>query len=231
MRTSLVLVPGLTCTAALWGPQLHGLADVADMSMADHTTGESLEAIARSILATAPTRFALAGLSMGGYIAFEMLRQAPERITRLALLDTSARPFDPAQAANRHALIAKAHAEGMAAALHDLLPLFLHPQRLGERDLVETVVQMGRDTGPVVFERQQKALMARADSRPLLASIRIPTLALTGAQDLLTPPTEHVAIAAAVPGCRLEIIPDCGHLSTLERPEAVNAALRRWLLG
>jgi pimeloyl-ACP methyl ester carboxylesterase len=231
MRQPLILVPGLTCTAALWAPQVAGLADVADIAIADHTTADTMAGIASAILAKAPAQFALAGLSMGGYIAFEMLRQAPARITRLALLDTSAKPFDAAHALARQALIAKARTEGMAPVMRELLPMFLHPARLAEPNLVDTVVQMGRDTGPDVFARQQAALMGRPDSQPTLAAIRCPTLALTGAQDLLTPPAEHLAIAEAVPGCVLEIIPDCGHLSTLERPEAVNAVLRRWLAG
>lgn len=229
MTQDLVLVPGLTCTRALWAGQIGALADVARVTIADHTQHDTIAGIAAGLLAAAPPRFALAGLSMGGYIAFEVMRQAPSRVTRLALLDTSAKPFNPAATVQREAIIAKAHRTGMDAALGELMPVFIHPMRFGDTALVDAVVQMGRDTGPVVFERQQRALMARADSRPTLAAIRCPTLVLTGAQDLLTPVSEHEEIAAGIAGARLMIVPECGHLSTMERPATVTAAMRDWL--
>lgn len=229
MSQHLVLVPGLTCTAALWAAQISALGPLASVSVADHTSDATMAGIARNILAKAPPRFALAGLSMGGYIAFEIMRQAPERVTRLALLDTSANPFDPSQAPAREALIGLARAKGMDAALRRLLPAFLHPSRLEDAALVETVLQMGRDTGPDTFARQQAAIMSRPDSRPTLKTIACPTLVLTGAQDLLTPVADHQAIAAGIAGSTLEIIPDCGHLTTLEKPDAVNAAMLAWL--
>jgi pimeloyl-ACP methyl ester carboxylesterase len=231
MRQPLVLVPGLTCTAALWAPQVTALAAHATPTIADHTGHASMSGIAAQILSKAPPRFALAGLSMGGYIAFEIVRQAPERVTRLALLDTSAKPFDQTQAPGRHALVALARAEGMDVALRKLLPVFLHPDHQKDDALVATVLKMGRDTGPDTFERQQTALMSRPDSRPTLARIRCPTLVLTGAQDLLTPVAEHELMASAIPGATLEIVADCGHLSTLEKPSAVNAALAAWLMA
>jgi pimeloyl-ACP methyl ester carboxylesterase len=229
MSQPLILVPGLTCTAALWAPQIAALAKHATVSVADHSSHDTMAGIARLILAHAPQRFALAGLSMGGYIAFEIMRQAPDRVTRLALLDTSAKPFDQTQTPGRQALVALARSEGMEAALRKLLPVFLHPAHLKDEALVATVLEMGRDTGPDTFERQQAALMSRPDSRPTLATIRCPTLVLTGAQDLLTPVAEHEAIATGIAGSKLVIIPDCGHLSTLEKPEAVNHALAAWL--
>lgn len=225
----LILVPGLTCTRALWAAQIAGLASAARIAVADHTRHSTIADIAAALLAEAPPRFALAGLSMGGYIAFEVMRQAPERVTRLALLDTSAKPFNPAATAQRTAIIEKAHRDGMDAVLAELMPVFIHPTRLSDRALVDAVTQMGRDTGPVVFERQQRALMARADSRPTLAAIRCPTLVLTGAEDLLTPVAEHDEIAKGIAGARLEVVRDCGHLSTMERPDAVTAAMRDWL--
>lgn len=225
----LILIPGLTCTAALWAPQVAALREHVTITIGDHSSAGTMAGIARAILASAPANFALAGLSMGGYIAFEIMRQAPERVTRLALLDTSAKPFDQTQAPQRHALVALARKIGMEGALAKLLPVFIHPARLTDTTLVGVVTQMARDTGVDTFARQQQALMSRPDSRPILATIRCPTLVLTGAQDLLTPVTEHEEIAAGIAGAQLEVLPDCGHLSTLERPEAVNAAMQRWL--
>ncbi|MFZ1104176.1 MAG: alpha/beta fold hydrolase [Hyphomicrobiaceae bacterium] len=228
-KTKLVLVPGLLCTAALWAPQIAALADMADCTVADHTRHDAMAGIASSILATAPERFALAGLSMGGYIAYEIVRQAPERVERLALLDTGYRADTPERTAGRRDLVANAEREGVRRAQELLMPVLIHPSRFGERPLVESILQMAVDTGVAAFKRQEAALIGRPDNRPLLASIRCPTLVLVGREDLLTPVDQHREIADAIPGARLEIIPDCGHLSTLEQPEAVNRALRAWL--
>lgn len=225
----LVLVPGLVCTRDLWASQISALAAHARITVGDHTRHDTIPAIAASILAAAPPRFALAGLSLGGYIAMEMMRQAPERITRIALLDTSAKPFDPAQIPQRLAMIELARSEGLAAVSEKLMPVFIHPDRMPDAGLVARVRQMALDTGFDTFVRQQKAIMARPDSRPSLGAIKVPTLALVGRQDLLTPVGEHEAIAAAVPGCRLVVIEDCGHLATMEQPEAVSATMLEWL--
>ncbi len=229
MAIDLVLVPGLMCTRALWEPQIAALGDVAAARVADHTRHDSMEAIAASILATAPPKFALAGLSMGGYIAYAILRRAPERVTRLALLDTGSRADAPERRAQRLALLALAEREGTRKAQEQLLPVLLHESRLGDKPLVETVLQMGEDTGLEAFKRQQAAVMGRPDSRPLLPGIKCPTLVIVGREDALTPPALAEEIAQGIPGARLEVIPECGHLSTLERPEAVNRALRTWL--
>jgi pimeloyl-ACP methyl ester carboxylesterase len=226
---NLVLVPGLLCTKALWAPQMAVLGDAANMTVADHTRHESMEAIARSILADAPERFALAGLSMGGYIACEIVRQAPHRVTKLALLDTGARADAPERREQRLSLIALAEREGTMKAQEALLPVLIHKARLTDRALVDTVLQMGADTGTAAFKRQQTALMQRSDNRPLLPSIKCPTLVIVGREDALTPPALAEEIAAGIPGARLEMIPDCGHLSTLERPDAVNRVMRVWL--
>jgi pimeloyl-ACP methyl ester carboxylesterase len=230
-KTHLVLVPGLLCTGALWGPQIEALSDVAEITVADHTRHESMEAIARAILAQAPERFALAGLSMGGYISYEVVRQAPERVTKLALLDTGSRADTPERSAGRRELIATAEREGARKAMEVLLPVLVHPDRLSDRPLVEKILQMGEDTGLDAFKRQQTAIMGRPDNRPFLPSIKCPTLVLVGQEDALTPVELSQEIAAGIPGARLEIIPHCGHLSTLEQPEAVNRALRAWLQG
>jgi pimeloyl-ACP methyl ester carboxylesterase len=228
-KVNLVLVPGLLCTRALWAPQLAALADIADMTVADHTRHDTMADIARSILATAPERFALAGLSMGGYIAYDIIRQAPERVTKLALLDTGSRADAPERRAARLQLAALAEREGAGKAQEQLLPVLIHKARLTDKALVDAVVKMGADTGTEAFKRQQTAIMGRPDNRPLLGSIRCATLVIVGEQDALTPPELAREIAAGIPGAKLEIIPDCGHLSTMERPEAVNRALRAWL--
>jgi pimeloyl-ACP methyl ester carboxylesterase len=188
-----------------------------------------MEGIARSILAKAPPRFALAGLSMGGYIAYEILRQAPERVERLALLDTGVAADTPERTAGRRALIATAEREGVARVQEQLLPVLVHKARLVDEVLVGAVVQMAVDTGLDAFKRQEEAIIGRPDSRPLLALIRCPTLVLAGEQDALTPAELAREIAAGIPGARLEIVPECGHLSTMERPDAVSRALRAWL--
>jgi pimeloyl-ACP methyl ester carboxylesterase len=228
-RTDLVLVPGLLCSPALWAPQIRALNDIAGSSVADHTRHASIKEIAEAILAAAPPRFALAGLSMGGYIAYEMIRQAADRVARLALLDTGAGAEAPERRAGRLRLIALAEQEGAVRAQQELLPLLIHTDRLRDKPLVDTVLQMASDTGVAAFKRQQMAIMARPDNRPLLSTIKCPTLVLVGREDALTPPSLALEIADGIPGARLEIIPNCGHLSTLEQPEAVNRALRTWL--
>jgi pimeloyl-ACP methyl ester carboxylesterase len=228
-KTKLVLVPGLLCTAALWAPQIPALADMADCTVANHTRHKTMAGIARSILTAAPPRFALAGLSMGGYIAYEIVRQAPERVERLALLDTGYRADRPERTAARLDLVANAEREGVRRAQELLMPVLIHPSRFGERPLVESILQMAVDTGLAAFKRQEAALIGRTDNRRLLASIRCPTLVLVGREDALTPVEQHREIADAIPGAKLEIVPDCGHLSTLEQPEAVSRALRAWL--
>ena len=228
-RTPLVLVPGLLCTRALWEAQLTGLADVAHMSVADHTRHDTMTGIAESILAAAPSRFALAGLSMGGYIAFEVMRLAPERVTRLALLDTGSRNDTPERSAMRRELIAAAEKEGTRAVQERLLPVLIHKARLPDKPLVDAVLQMGHDMGVDAFRRQQMALIGRPDSRPKLASIACPTLVLVGREDALTPLELSQEMASGIPKAKLEVIADCGHLSTMERPQPVNNALRSWL--
>lgn len=225
----LVLVPGLLCSARLYAPQIAALWPRGQVTVADHRRDTDMAAIAARILADAPPRFALAGLSMGGYIAFAMMRLAPERITKLALLDTSARPDMPEQKAGRENFIAMAEAGKLDDIVDTLVPRFLHPAHASDATLTGIVRAMAKDTGPEAFVRQTKAIMSRADSRLLLTSIRCPTLVLVGDSDALTPPELAKEIAAGIEGAKLTIVPDCGHLSTIEKPEAVNAALAEWL--
>ena len=173
-KTKLVLVPGLLCTTALWGPQIAALGDVADISVANHRRHRTMRGIARSILTVAPRRFALAGLSMGGYIAYEIVRQAPERVEKLALLDTGSRADAPERKTRRLELIALAEREGAGAAQDALMSALIHKSRLKEKPLVDTIRQMAVDTGVAAFKRQQAAIMGRPDNRPLLARILLP---------------------------------------------------------
>ena len=188
-----------------------------------------MAAIARSILAAAPARFALAGLSMGGYIAYEIVRQAPERVTRLALLDTGSRADAPERAAARRELIAFAEREGTRKTQEQLMPVLIHKARLADKPLVEAIEQMGDDTGVEAFKRQQTALMGRPDNRPFLPSIQCPTLVLVGREDALTPWSCRRRSPPASPAPSSRSSPTADTSRRMERPEAVNRALRAWL--
>ena len=225
----LVMVPGLTCTARLYGPQVAALWQFGPVMVADHRRDADMAAIATRILKDAPPRFVLAGLSMGGYIAFAMLRLAPERIARLALLDTSARPDTPEQTAGRRTQIAMAQSGRYAEIPDQSIPRYLNAKHQRDERLTGIVRQMIAETGPESFMLQLKAIMSRPDSRPMLASIRCPTLVVVGDADVATPPELNKEIADGIAGAKLMVIPDSGHLTTLEQPEAVNAALAEWL--
>lgn len=228
-RQPLVLLPGLLCDQALWEPQLAGLADIADMAVGDLTRSDSTEGMAADVLRTAPPRFALAGLSMGGYVALTVLRLAPERVTRLALLDTTARPDTPERTRTRQLLMAQARVGEFKGISPRLLPEWIHPSRVNDQALARTVIDMAGRVGRDAFLRQQTAIIGRGDSRPGLSRISCPTLVLCGRQDKTTPLEVMTEIAADIPSSRLVIIEECGHLSTLERPDEVNAAMRTWL--
>lgn len=227
MSEPLILVPGLLCDERLFAPQLPALASRTTVRLAETKLDDSLGGMAERLLADAPERFALCGLSMGGYVCFEVLRRAPTRVTRLALLDTQARADTPEATQRRKDLMALAERGEFTGVAPRLLPLFLHPDHL-ER-LGPTVTSMAAAVGKDAFLRQQRAIMARPDSRPLLSSIGCPTLVLCGRQDQLTPPALHEEMAAAIPDATLVVLPRCGHLTPLERPEAVTAQLLAWL--
>lgn len=229
MSMPLVLIPGLTCTAELFTPQWPVLAPGRLIFTADHRRDETMAAIAGRLLASAPPRFALCGLSMGGYIAFEVMRQAPERVTRLALLDTGAKGATPETNKPREQMISLAERGSYTEVTNLFWPRFVAPHRLDDSDLRATVRRMADETGPETFIRQQRAIMSRPDSRPGLGAISVPTLVLVGEHDLATPVADSQEIADGIKGSRLVVLPGCGHLSTLEAPEAVNTALLAWL--
>ena len=226
-----VLIPGLNCSARLYAEQIPVLWQFGPVQVADHTRDDSMDAIATRILAAAPSRFALAGLSMGGYLALTIVRRAPERVQKLALLDTSARPETPEQTARRKPQIALAKAGRFAEVPALQFPVFVHRNRQGDEALRGRVRIMAEETGAQAFLRQQQAIMTRPDARPSLGAIKCPTLVLVGDGDELTPPALAQEIAAGVAGSRLVVIADCGHLSTMERPDAVNRALVDWMTG
>ena len=199
------------------------------VQVADHSRDDSMDAIATRVLAAAPPRFALAGLSMGGFIALTIMRHASERVQRLALLDTSARPETPEQTARRKPQIALAEAGRFAEVPPLQFPVFVHRNRQNDEALRARVRLMAEETGAQAFLRQEQAIMTRADARPFLPAIKCPTLVLVGDGDELTPPALSQEIEAGVAGSRLVVVADCGHLSTMERPDAVNLALSSWL--
>jgi pimeloyl-ACP methyl ester carboxylesterase len=229
MALPIVLVPGLLCTARLYAEQIPALQRLDPVTVADHTRDDSMAAIAGRILADAPPRFALAGLSMGGYVAFEIVRQAPERVARLALLSTSARLDPPEISERRRRQIALAQGGRFGAVADMQFPLLVHRSRADDEGLQTLVRLMADEIGAEAFVRQQTAIIGRAESRPGLAAIGCPTLVVVGDGDELIAPENSVEIADGIPGARLVTIAECGHLSTLERPAQLTAALTEWL--
>lgn len=227
----LVLVPGLLCDAALFVPQVPALEDIADIWIPDVSRHSSIREMGEAILRDAPFRtFALAGLSMGGYIAMEVMRQAPERATRLALLDTRATPDSAEESERRRELIRLAQTErGFAPVTSRMLPLLVHSSRIKDAPLVQIIRDMAERTGIEGFVRQQTAIIGRPDSRPGLGDIAVPALILCGREDVITPLAAHEEMERLIPDAELAVIDHCGHLSTLEQPDAVNNLLRKWL--
>jgi len=224
-----VLIPGLLATPRMYAAQIPHLWRYGPVTIADHTRNDTMSALAQRVLATAPARFALAGLSMGGYVCFEIVRQAPERVAQLALLDTTAWPDTPEQTVARREQMALALEGRFAEMVDTLFPRLVHRDHHDSAALREVFGLMAHEVGPAAFVRQQNAIMRRADSRPLLGIIRCPTLVLVGDGDEVTPPDRAAEIAAGISGARLVTVKQCGHLSTLEQPVEVTRALVQWL--
>ena len=231
MSLPIVLVPGLLATPRMYADQITQLWQFGPVTVANHTREESVAAIARRILADAPPQFALVGLSMGGYISLEIMRQAASRVARLGLLDTSARPDAPEQSEGRRALIALARSGRFGEIADMLYPRLVDKSRLNDSALRQLVRVMAHEVGPDAFVRQQTAIIGRPDSRSGLGAIRCPTLVLVGEGDVLTPPELASELAAGIPTARLVKVPGSGHLSTLEQPAAVSKALIELLQG
>ncbi len=228
MSDPLLFVPGLMCTEALFAPQIAAFKDRPIM-VADHRQHDRISDIAAAILEKAPERFSLIGLSMGGYIAMEIMREAPGRVSKLALLDTKSRADTPEQSERRSFLIELTRKRGFAKVPHLLFPGFVHEKNEENVGLKSIVVEMANDTGPDAFIRQQTAILHRIDSRQRLGEIDCPTLVMVGDGDRLTPPALSREIHERIPTSELEVIPGSGHLTTLETPEAVTIALQKFM--
>lgn len=225
---TLVLIPGQLCDAELWRDQIAGLAGLVDCQVADITHGESLEELAQQILTWAPERFAVAGFSLGGYVALEIARTAPERIDRLALLDTSIKSDSPERSGIRRQLEQAASMPGRfhGFGIH-LLGTYLSKAHLADEAIVTRIRAMTERLGPAVFVRQSR--IPRKDGTSVVRSFLHPLLILCGEEDALTPLEDHIAMAGLNPSARLVVLPGCGHMTPIEAPQAVTAALRDWL--
>ncbi len=228
-RPTLVLLPGLLNTRRLYDRQVADLADVADVQVVELHTYDSIGAMAEAVLAAAPPNFCLGGFSMGGYVAFEVLRRAAERVEKLALIDTAATPDTPEATARRRAFLEQTKIGRFHGVQPTLLPLILHPKRLNDPDVVQPILDMAQQVGADGFVREQTAIMGRPDSRHMLADIDVPTVVIVGRQDQTTPLPRAQEMAADIANARLVVIEECGHMSPLEKPAEVSAALRRWL--
>jgi len=235
MSGTLVFIPGLMCDHAVWAPLLPWLDGARSWVTADHGDADSLTTMARQVLDRTPGRLALAGHSMGGRVALEVVRLAPERVSRVVLLDTGFLPRAPgaageAEAAKRHALLRVAETEGVRAMATQWVQGMVHPDRLADADLIERIVAMFARQSAQTFARQIKALLNRPDASAVMAAIGVPALVLCGAQDAWSTPEQHRAMVALMaPGTPLELIAHSGHMSPMERPEAVARALLNWL--
>jgi pimeloyl-ACP methyl ester carboxylesterase len=234
MKPTLVLLPGLVCDSAVWAPQVQALSERARCHVGDYGLRDTIGTMARHVLDTAPTpTFALAGHSMGGRVAMEVVRLAPERVHHLALLDTGTHPLAEGEAgarekAGRLELLALAQTRGMRAMAAQWARPMVHPARHGT-PLFEAVLDMLERSSAAHFAAQINALLNRPDATPVLPGITCPTLVLTGREDLWSPPEQHARMAAAIAGAQLCIVEQCGHMAMLEQPEAVNAAFEKWL--
>ena len=225
----ILLVPGLLSSPRIFAPVLPALWRLGPVTVANHVRDDNMGAISRRILAEAPPRFALAGHSMGGYIAFEIMRQAPDRVAKLALINTQARSDTPEATERRRGMMARARAGQYHAMLDEFFPGLVHPSRHGDASLRQLIHDMGDDVTVDGFIRQQTAIMARSDSRPSLAWIKCPTLVLTGDEDNTIPNSLSKEMADGIHGAKLVILQDCGHMPQPEQPEATTAALVEWL--
>lgn len=224
------------CNHTVWDAHIAALSDIADArSMEWDASHTSITKMAEAALAIAPEKFALAGHSMGGRVAFEVYRLAPERVTRIAVMNTGTPPLAAGEAGaaeeqGRRRLLDIAFRDGIRAMALEWLKGMIPPDRRNDTELVEAIIAMFETKTPEIFLIQQEALLSRPDARPVLPTIHCPAMALTGQEDQWSPPARHEEIAAAIPGCTLSLIPKAAHMSTMERPAEVSAAMREWLL-
>lgn len=228
-KVNMVLLPGLLNGASLFEHQADVLAKEVGITIVDLTGSDSITELAADALAQAPDGpFVLLGMSMGGYVALEVMRQAPKRVAALALLSTSARPDTAEATATREELIKLGEAD-FPAVIETLVGRMAHPDHMNTPEISGVFHSMATGLGYEAFVRQQRAIIGRQDSRPTLKSIKCPTLVLCGREDLLTPVDIHRELAAGIGKAQLKVIENCGHLSPLEQPEQVTEILREWL--
>lgn len=228
-RSTLVLLPGLLATRRVFQPQIDALSDIVDIVVPELWHYDSMAAMADAALAMAPPRFALAGFSMGGYVAFEVMRRAAERVERLALIDTQATPDAAEATARRHGLMEQTKIGRFHGVQPSLLPMILHRSHIDDKTIVQPILDMALEVGAEGFVNETRATIARPDSRPLLVDIEVPTVVIVGRQDLTTPLVRAQEMAADISNSRLVVLEECGHMAPLERPAEVTAELRRWL--
>jgi pimeloyl-ACP methyl ester carboxylesterase len=228
-RTTLVLLPGLLNTRRVFEHQIAALSDIADCVVPELWHHDTMGAMAEAALAAAPESFSLVGFSMGGYVSFEVLRRAARRVQRLALIDTQATPDSAEQVARRHALSEQTHIGRFHGVQPSMLPHIVHRSHLDDPAVTQPILEMAREIGAEGFLREQSAILARPDSRPLLVDIKVPTVVIVGRQDQSTPLARATEMATDILRSRLVILEDCGHMSPLEKPDEVTATLRRWL--
>lgn len=221
------LLPGLLCDEAVWRHQRETLGEFAEVAIPDFRFVNSITAMAQIVLDAAPKTFAVAGHSMGGRVALEVIRMAPERVERLALLDTGVHQRGANEETKRWELVELARSQGMEAMAARWLPPMLHPDHAG---LMAPLTEMVKRSTPETFANQQRALLDRPDALGVLRLIQCPTLVLCGKQDMWSPVAQHEEIAASIPGAKLVVVEDCGHMSPVEQPGAVTSALREWLI-
>jgi len=226
MAETLVLIPGLLCDAISWQPVIDRLGQGV---CADLSTQRTIAAMAADTLAAFSGPLAVAGHSMGARVAVEMWRQAPDRIARLALLDTGTHPAREAEKPGRARRVALAHEHGMQALCDDWLGPMVHPDQLNDPSVMEPLTLMVLSKTPDLHDRQIAALLGRPDAAPVLATVSCPVLVAVGRQDQWSPVAQHIEIAALIPQSKLVIIEDAGHFAPFERPDAVAAAMRDWL--
>ena len=231
LRPCLAFACAHLCDERLFTAQVDALGDAYDCRTFVFRDHDSLGAMAEALLAATPPRFTLIGLSLGGYVAFEIVRQQLHRLERLVLLDTTAIADSATRRAGRFADVAKVRAGGIEALIPELPARWLLPAHAKQAELVDLMAAMARSVGAKGQLNQQQAMLARPDSHDDLATVRVPTLLLCGAADPVTPVADHEAMAARIAGSRLEVVRDCGHLSTLERPEVVTRVLADWLMS
>ena len=228
-RSSIVFASGQLLTAECWGPQVAALAPDHDLHTSDHTRDETIAGMAGRLLAAAPPRFHLLAHAMGGFTAFEVMRQAPDRVTSLVLIATLATADGPAQTERRRGYIRLVEAGRFEEVVEERIPILVHPARREDEPLLAIVRRMAAETGAETFLRQQRAIMGRPDSRPSLGAIAVPTLVIRGAQDGITTQAQQEEILAGIRGARFAAIDDCGHVPTLETPASTNRILAEWL--